>query len=348
MKIKRPFLLFIVVAIVSILALLWLGKKPQVTTVLNPAPTSTVSSAPSPGGAPAQKPASSIAPGAAPNAPSTSASDKSAQMREGLSLMNDVPIVFYGRLLDQFDSPVVGAQIAATVRIYSGTESTTKTLTTISDGAGMFQIDGGKGESLGIMPAKQGYVVATTDTLFKYSYMYPDHFSPDANNPTVVKMWKLQGAEPLVQISSTYKIDYTSAPLEFDLVAGKIVESGGDLLVRVNRPDGIISQQHPQNWNIDLSVINGGYIVTSTQEASITYAAPGGYYQPAGTFGNNNGPDLVDETFFTKSRNGQIYSKLHLFFEINSNPSGAMSISISGVANTNGSGNWEATAPKAP
>jgi hypothetical protein len=55
---------------------------------------------------------------------------------------------------------------------------------------------------------------------------------------------------------------------------------------------------------------------------------------------------LVDEIFFIQSRNGQVYSKVHLLFGINDTPDGFMNITFNGVANTNGSRNWEATAPK--
>lgn len=348
MKINRPFLGFIIVVAAVIVVMLWLGGKKPVAVTTNPIGPTVL-----PSGAittqaltPKSVQTNSVPPKIAMNMPLPSEPNKGEQMKEGLSQMNDVPIVFYGRLEDQSDAPVAGAQIRANIRIYNGSGSTTEHLTTMSDGNGMFQINGGKGESLGIMPTKQGYALATSGTLFKYSYMYPDHFSPDQNNPTVIKMWKLQGAEPLDEINRTYRLPYTVAPINFDLVAGQIVPSGGDLTITVNRPTGIISQQHPQNWSIDLVVVGGGYIETSPEEAAITYAAPGGFYQPSGTFGNNNGPDLVDEMFFIQSRNGQVFSKIRLLFGINATPERDMTITISGVANTHGSRNWEATAPQ--
>ena len=282
----------------------------------------------------------------APNVPKPSLGSKIERMQGILSTYNDVPIVFYGKLEDQFGNPVVGAQIAGNTIIYNGMRSGAEHVSVTSDANGFFQINAGKGESLGIWPRKEGYALATTGTEFKYSYMYPDHFTPDPNNPTVIKMWKLQGAEPLVGIHQRYKFHYTDAPINFDLIAGKIVPSGGDLKVTVNRPGGIISQQHPQNWSIQIEAIDGGFIVTSFAESRTTYSAPESSYEPSGTFANNNGPDLVDQMFFLQSRNGQVFSKFHLLFSINNTPDGFMDITFSGVANTNGSRNWEATAPK--
>lgn len=272
----------------------------------------------------------------------TTNTNRGQLMKSGLDALNDVPISFYGRLEDQFGNPVIGAEVAAAALVYNGSGSTTLHLSTISDGNGMFQLQAGNGESLGIMPKKEGYALASTNTSFKYSYMYQEHISPDPNAPVVIKMWKLQGAgQPLVQIDQKYRTPFTTSPITFDLIEGKIVQSGGDVEITAARPDGIISQQNPQTWGIQLKVANGGFIESSPDEARITYAAPDGDYQPVGQFDANNGPALIDKELFLQSRNGKVFSKVHLLFRINSNPDGFMSISFKGVANDTSSRNWE-------
>jgi hypothetical protein len=42
-------------------------------------------------------------------------------------------------------------------------------------------------------------------------------------------MWKLQGAEPLTGIDQRYKFPYTPEPVNVDLLAGRLVPTGGDL-----------------------------------------------------------------------------------------------------------------------
>jgi hypothetical protein len=348
-KIRPSIFLFIVIAVVLIALMLRHGlKKPMETP-----PTASVETniVPQVVTAPSSSVNSHVRTNSslrqvATHTATLSKQDKGEQIKEGLAVLNDVPIVFYGRLEDQLGNAVSGAQIVANVRIYNDVQSTVEHLTVMSDGNGFFQIKGGKGESLGIVPKKEGYVLATTSTEFKYSYMYDGHFTSDQNNPTVIKMWKLQGAEPLASLDKTYKLHYTSAPIYFDMIAGKIVSGSGDLKITVNRPDGIISQQHPQNWNIQIEVVDGGLIETSFEESSTTYSAPESGYQTSGTFGNNNGPDLVDKIFFIQSRNGQVYSKVHLLFGINDTSDEFMPITFTGVANTNSSRNWEATAPR--
>jgi hypothetical protein len=85
----------------------------------------------------------------------------------------------------------------------------------------------------------------------------------------------------------------------------------------------------------------------------VTYSAPENGYQPSRTFMfSTNPPDKwfggFNQGFFMTSRNGQVYSKVKLSFNINDAPDGLMSVTFNGVANTNGSRNWEATAPQDP
>jgi hypothetical protein len=162
-------------------------------------------------------------------------------------------------------------------------------------------------------------------------------------------MWKLQGAEPLTGINKEYKLPFTSEPIFFDFVAGKVVPSGGDVKITVNRPSGEVSEHNPQDWGFEIDAVDGGLVETSGKESVITFAAPENGYQSSDTItasSNRHGIGAIQQSFFVKSRNGQIYSKIHLLFGINDTPDGFMDITFSGVANTNGSPNWEATAPQ--
>jgi hypothetical protein len=268
-------------------------------------------------------------------------------MMKGLAALNDIPIIFYGRLEDQFGNPVAGAEITGHTIIYSGSRPGSETLSTTSDAVGSFLLKAGNGESLGLVPRKEGYVLATTSTYFKYSYMYPDHFVPNPNNPTVIKMWKLEGAQPLITIRKKYKLPYTDAAINFDLVSGNIVASGGDIQIKIIRPIGIISEHNPQNWGFKIEAVEGGLIETTSQEASVTYAAPESGYLSSDALAassNHHGVGLIQQEFFIQSRNRQVYTKLGISFRINDTPSSLMSITFDGAANANGSRNWEATA----
>jgi len=349
MKIRRSILGFIAVIVALIAMLLWHGRKqPVQMTPLAPVETNVAPPAAAAPILPGSVPVHTNTPSARTVANTTPATPPSQTERAIgiLSTYNDVPIDFYGRLEDQFSNAVAGAVVNFSVRIMNGHEFSSENGQVESDVNGVFTISGYKGQDLNFVPQKSGYVLTTTSTLFKYSHLEDQPFTSDPNNRTVIKMWKLQGAEPLASISHTYKLPFTTAPITFDLLANQIVPVGGDLRITVTRPEGIISGHNPQEWSIYLEIVDGGFIETSPSESTTTYVAPENGYQPDGTFGKNNGPDLVDKSFFIKSRNGQAYSKLHLLFGINDMPGGPMYITFSGIANTNASRNWEATAPQ--
>ena len=290
----------------------------------------------------ANAPAGRAAVGTSPSNPSGQTKDE--QMKQGLAALNDVPIDFYGRLEDQFGNPVAGAQIKGDIRIYNGVQATVQHLTTTSDDRGAFQVHGEHGEALYVVPVKEGYALASTGTEFKYSAMYEQHFSPDPNNPTVVKMWKLQGAEPLVRFDKDLQFRYSGTPVRIDLLTGQLVPDGGDLKITVNRPPGIISGRNRQDWGVQIDAVDGGLIETSMNEARVTYAASDTGYQPSDTqmaSSNGHGVELIQQMFFVKSRNGQVYSKVFLSIGINQQPDEPMYVEFRGVANANGSRNWE-------
>jgi hypothetical protein len=355
MKIRGSILGLVVIAAVLIALVLWYGKKPPVEV---PPVASVETNAVPPATTAPSTPASAPVQSTTPMVQTTRGADlskspppsKEARAIGLLSTYNDVPIDFYGRVEDQFSNAVDSAAVNFSVRVMNGQESTVNRGQVMTDGNGFFTIRGYRGQALGLMPEKAGYTLASTGTLFKYSRLEDQPYVPDANNPTVIKMWKLQGAEPLVSIDQHYKLPYTGSPVNVDLLAGKIVPSGGDIKVTVNRPAGVISGRNPQDWSLEIEAVNGGLIETSVGDARVTYAAPDSGYEPSETFTMSNGSntwyEAVHQMFFVQSRNGQVYGKVNFSFRINQNPDDLVNITFSGVASTNGSHNWEATAPQ--
>jgi hypothetical protein len=161
--------------------------------------------------------------------------------------LNDEDIVFYGHVIDQFDSPVANANVAATIQVNNGIREGSDRISLSTDANGSFTISGYNGKGLGIMIKKPGYALAAKDTTFVYSHLWPEaeRHVPKPSNPVVFKMWRLQGPEPLVRINNQYRVHVTVAPVNFDLLAGKIVtDSGGDIQIAVRRPQGIISERN--------------------------------------------------------------------------------------------------------
>lgn len=351
MKARPPIILLVAATAVVIGIVLWLGRRKSMDAPLNDSvqtaniPIATTAMNSQSGAAVqtntpvAQSPASS--PVSTP-----SSETREQQLRNELAAYNEADIVLRAQVVDQFGSPVSGATVSAVIGVNNGNRVGQDRLSTSTDSNGFFTISGRKGKDMGITVIKSGYVLADTNTYFVYSQLWPEsqRFTLDPNNPVVIKMRKLQGAEPLVSINKEYKLPFTAAPIFFDLAAGESVPSGGDLKITVNRPAGEVSEHNPQKWSINLEVVGGGFIETSDQESAITFSAPEGGYVPSGIFTNNNGTDGLDKDFFIESRNGQVFSKFSFSMGINNEPDGMMYIAFHGVANTNSSRNWEITA----
>lgn len=354
MKIRGSIFLIIVAAF-AVTLILWFGKRRQAEAP----PISSLES----NGAPlvaATQSRMTRSNGPAERLTDTSDSSNSTQLTKAgqetgiLSTYNDQPIVFYGRIEDQFSNAVANATVNFGVRIINGYESTVKRGQVLSDANGMFTISGYKGQNLGIGVVKSGYTWMSMQGSGIYSQLWPEEqrAHPDPNNPTIIKMWKLQGAEPLVSIDQQYKLTFTDEPIYFDLIAGKIVSAGGDLKVIVTRAPGVITQRKPdhRDWSIALFPVNGGIMEPEYNTSHFTFEAPVDGYQDSYPFQMNHDDkqwfDNIKKAFFLKSRNGQIYSKFSLYFEINDDPNGTMRFQFTGVANTNGSRNWEETVPK--
>lgn len=355
MKVRRSIRWLTIAAGMLVVILIWFGKKKPtsmpVASIQTNASTPSVTTT-------AQERASvrtNVSVGQAVATPSGSPlplTNEEEQVRQTLSELNNVDVEFYGKIEDQFGNAVGNAQIKFEIPFNDGQAVGVHRGTTQADQSGFFVISGYKGKSLSTVPVKQGYILASTNGGGIYSFLWPEsqRVHPDRNNPVVIKMWKLQGAEALVDISKEYKVPFTTAPIFIDLIAGRIVPAGGDLEAVVTRSPGPLSKKNPADWSIHLRPVEGGIAESEYRAGQITFEAPADDYQADYLFQmNGEDPgwhDGIDKEFFLKSRNGQVYSKFYLVFGINRAPSDALYFQFRGVANTNGSRNWEATAPQ--
>ena len=323
----------IMVALVALA--LWFAKRPARTATGTTAPGENIVTASSP----------SVENAAAPRA------SYQRPMPAPPSVESDAPIVFYGRLVDQSANPVVDAEIKAATIFHQGAAEKTGWFSTTSDVDGYFKLDARSGASLQLMPKKPGYALASLNTGGIYTYLQPEaqRQHPDSNNPVIIKMWKLQGAEPLASFDQQYQFYYTTnSPLYFDFVAGKMVPSGGDIKITINRPPGAVSPGNPQDWSVEVEEIGteGGLIDVTLGKWRTTYWAPTDGYQPKIVYlMSGSAPHVwsgkLDAALFGQTRQGSVYTKLNLKVSINSNPDDLLTINLHGITNTNGSCNWE-------
>jgi uncharacterized repeat protein (TIGR03803 family) len=272
---------------------------------------------------------------------------KEEMMAVEINTLNDQPINFYGKLMDQYGDAVTNATVPFIVTVNTAFTSREKKGSVTSDANGHFEISGLHGQMIRIVPQKLGYALASGEIDFRYSRMMgPGFFVPDSSKPVVMRMWKLHAAEPLQTINKRFKIHWTNNPIFFDLLSGRIVTNGGDLRITVERAHGLISGWKAAPWSVKLEVIDGG-LTNALGTERTTYFAPEAGYQENEMLSNTNKTlggswDGFHTGFYVKSRHGQVYSKLDVLLEINRKPDDPIELDLHGVANTNFSRNWEA------
>lgn len=271
MRIRRSIFWFTTIVTALIVLLFWIKLKPseKVSLASNETTTATTTNpsvlvySPSP---PKALTSNSAIPADQSTIP---LGGKAEQIKAVLSNYNDVPIDFFGKLEDQLGNAVAGADIKGGIIVRNGQRKGSDQSLTTSDANGLFQFHG-KGQSLGIMPHKTGYALASTGTLFNFSHLQEHPYVSDQNNPLVIKMWKLAGAEPLIGINHEFKVPVTGIPAAFDLLAGNIVPTGGDLKITVTRSLGIILGRNRLDWSVEVEAVEGGLIEASMEEARVT------------------------------------------------------------------------------
>jgi hypothetical protein len=95
-------------------------------------------------------------------------------------------------------------------------------------------------------------------------------------------MWKLQGAEPLIQGGRFINIVADGTEVRIDLQTGRIVESGGDLIVSVKHDQQArnIAPKVPYNWKATITAVNGGIVEAANQRINNMLLAPEDGYLP--------------------------------------------------------------------
>ena len=271
---------------------------------------------------------------------------KNEGMREGLSLLNHQPIEFYGRAVDQYGEPVVGAEVRGHVQINDGYRETLEKHQTTTDSNGMFEFHGFSGRDLGIAVSKSGYLREsehTANSYFKYSLMFREKVhKPDSANPVVFKMWKLAGAEPMVEVEGFYGVSVDGKTYTFDLLHKKKIESAdgkGDLRIKVNRPVQI-EPKSKYDWSFVIEAVDGG--IRETDETFKYLAPEGGYQSFLEVPINAEDPgwsERVKKSIYFRSRGGKIYGRLDI--EVFSNYQNDGVFRVKGYINPSGSRNLE-------
>jgi hypothetical protein len=259
----------------------------------------------------------------------------------------NIPIEFYGKVVDQNDRPLSGVKVKAHVRhLIMATPTTRGTrfkdceLATDQNGLFVFS-EKGAGITIDAIE-KEGYELSKKA---KRSYSYKgtsEIFTPDSDNPVVFKMWKQQGAEKLIKGDKFYGIIPDGRQYTLNLLYGQKIEgdsSKGDLKVTIERP-AQITPRTPYDWSFTIEGINGGVIETADE---FMYLAPESGYQPKYQFSmNSTHPKWSDKTkkqFYLSSRDRKFFGRMEV--DVYSSYRDQAVFDVHYFLNTNGSRNLE-------
>jgi hypothetical protein len=245
----------------------------------------------------------------------------SPKLREVLKQFVDgknVPVKFYGLVIDQDSNALSGVHIKVTVLQDTlpvpgslemiGTKNVPLERVTGTDGR--FEISGLKGEAFDLESVqKDGYEVEPTRRGFgstEGSYAEPVTF----------KMWSTNIHEELITGQKAFHIVPDGRPYFIDLTAGTIAESGsGDLKAWIKYAAPATRGQL-SDWSCELDVINGGLLEQPL--GSAMFSAPAEGYVPAfqslqqirgGQRGSSG-----EHQFYIRLKNGQEYGNITIGF----------------------------------
>jgi hypothetical protein len=324
--VKTRYLVFIA-AVLLVLVFCWLRfqrtESSETANVATPAASLSPPQTPVVGGT-----VSSPLPIATPDPRS-----KEERMNEILATTSQQPITFYGKVIDQYGNPVVGADVRGNVSISKAwMDQKWDEHFTTTDGSGLFQFTGLRGQELVVSPKKEGYEYKSNNSVFAYSSLTAEkeRHRPDSAVPVVFKMWKQQGAEPLITGNKFFGITADGTPFTIDLKNGRKSEGRqmeGDFVVSIKQPPQITDESR-FDWSFTIDAIDGG--VMEAADTQYLNEAPAAGYQPQISqelhAADQEWRDVVPKTLFVKSRNGNQFARASV--EIRANYQGAAVFSV--------------------
>ena len=272
-----------------------------------------------------------------------------AALRKRLQEGN-VPIDFYGKVVDQNGAPVAGVEVKAAIRLMKepipgmiGDGFDYLVASTASDGT--FSFLNRTGEFFGIDKIqKEGYLVSATVHEKTYYYYYASDekkYRPNPSVPEVFKIWKQMGAEKLIEKNLKYKLTTEGRSYGLDLLNGAQAKADAIADIRVSMTAPSVIKPHVKyDWNFVLEAAEGGLIETSDD---YMYLAPlDGYVsriQVSFNASDANWSDNFRKRFYVMSRNGSVYARIEILVGVALNGRGYLH--IESASNPNSSRNLE-------
>ena len=251
-----------------------------------------------------------------------------------------VPIDFYGKVVDENSNAVAGADITFGWSEFP-TEKGARRATAKSDAEGLFSLHNKRGPALDVWVSKEGYY-ASRGGQKGFSYMGAiEGFKPDPQNPVIFHLRKKNHGEPLVEsdfppgIGQHVQLRHDGTPIEIDLLNGQKAAAGaGQLKLELFRD---VSEKNAKtfDWKLQIAIPGGGLVKT---EDEFAFQPPESNYQPSVLIDmpktNQNWREDITSKYYIQLPDGK-YGRIDLYllayngvFTIHSavNPSGSRNL----------------------
>jgi hypothetical protein len=247
---------------------------------------------------------------------------KEEHVRAVLDAHNHKDIEFYGKVIDQYGNPLSDVHVTASVIYNSGEKAGVLEARTTTDPEGVFSFTGMKGRTFDCHLEKTGYQTMPERDAFDYTELVPaeQRHRPDPRNPVVLKMWKLQGAEPLVHFERKYfPLPTDGTPVQIDLSTGTQVATGGDFVLTLNHivlARGALPE--PQfDWRARAEVAGGGLIESNQR---LMYHAPEAGYTAVLTIDmpaeKPDWANSINRSYYVRTR-GNLFGRVEIYLNAN-------------------------------
>lgn len=255
----------------------------------------------------------------APAAPKLSPEERRMRNLELSANDNNVPINFWGRVVDQDGNPLSGVRVVMSVRewFYApaiSINSRSPKTEAASDASGMFQLLNKSGDVMTIEALnKEGYEPEPTARR-SFGYNISENFNPNPNDPVVFKMWKDETKQTLVTGNKFFPVIPDGRIYTVDLLKGTLTEgeTEGDLRLWLKRsPAAAWGKKY--DWSFHLVAVDGGIAEEPNRNVSMFTAPEGGYtkhYELALNHADDDWSYRIKRRFYVSSRTSRLYGRM--------------------------------------
>jgi hypothetical protein len=241
-----------------------------------------------------------------------------------LRTSENVPVHFYGKVVDQSGQPVEGAKISLlmVISLVEQYDTATQPVTLQTDQKGNFTLAGYTAYGITkITVAKEGYELSKK-TILSYKFGIIPTYTPDPKNPVVFRMWKKAGNEKLISSAWRGKVACDGTTNRFDLVNGSQGNDGNLKITCTRTPLNYERTNGPSfAYKFEITLTDGSIQAT---EDEFTYLAPETGYRPSVTIERKPGDPQwragVDQEFYVKTADGH-YGRIFVTWDAGHRPS---------------------------